>query len=224
MAEILLVDDERVVRAALSGLLKSEGYAVRVAATGAAALEQIRLRRPDLVLLDIMMPDMNGFSVCQRIRSQGESLPVLFLTAKESEGDEVRGFGCGANDYIRKTAPESILLARITAALRGRVSSASAAQQNFQLLEAEIDPVGQKLRLGEREVALTIREVEILRWFAQNLGKVASQDFLLTHFWNFDTDVSTAALQMQIKRLRDKMGPFGVHLTTVHRQGYVFTR
>ena len=117
MAEILVVDDERSVRNGLKALLSTGGYSVRLARSGLQALEQFRTRRPDLVLLDVMMPGTNGFDVCREIRREDALVPILFLTSVENEANQVRGFGLGADDYISKTAGEAELFARIRRAL-----------------------------------------------------------------------------------------------------------
>ena len=220
--QILVVDDERVVRNALKGLLAGEGYEVRTAAGGARALECLRAEPADLVLLDVMMPDMNGFRVCQEIRRLRPDLPVVFLTARDSDADELRGLGVGADDYLPKTASEQILLARIASALRRAARADRPAAALIPLERAQVDTLRQVLVLDGRETVLTVREVEMLRWFAANRGTVASHDFLLTRFWGADANVSPAALQMQVRRLRDKLGPLGPCLASVHAQGYVF--
>ena len=220
--EILVVDDERVVRRALKELLAAEGYRVRTAASGSRALECLREARPDLVLLDVMMPDQNGFRVCQEMRRIDSALPVVFLTAKDSDADELRGLGVGADDYLSKSAPEQLLLARVRAVLRRTTRADDAAPTVIPLGCAQVDALRQELRVDGRAADLTVREVEMLRWFAANPGAVASHDFLLTRFWGADANVSLAALQMQIRRLRDKLGSVGPCLASVHGQGYVF--
>lgn len=220
--EILIVDDERVIRDALSKLLQSEGYAVRTVTDGVSALAAIESKCPDLVLLDVMMPGTNGFAVCQKIRQLSSDVPVLFLTAKDSEVDQLRGFGVGADDYLAKTASEAILLARIAALLRRNHVSETRPTMCFSLGDAQVDCARLKLVFGEDTADLTLREIEMLRWFAANVGSVASHDFLLTRFWGVDSNVTLSALQMQIKRLREKLGPLGNRLASVHAQGYVF--
>ncbi len=220
--QILVVDDERVVRNALKDLLAGEGYEVRSAPSGARALESLRAEPADLVLLDVMMPDMNGFRVCREIRRLRPDLPVVFLTAKDSDADELRGLGVGADDYLPKTASEQILLARIAAVLRRAARTEQPRAALIPLDRAQVDALRQVLVLDGRETDLTVREVEMLRWFAANRGVVASHDFLLTRFWGADANVSPAALQMQIRRLRDKLGALGGSLASVHAQGYVF--
>lgn len=224
IVQILIVDDERVVRESLKSLLVSEGYEVRLATDGATALAQIRRKTPDLVLLDVMMPGKNGFAVCREIRQDYPLLPILFLTAKDSEGDELRGFGVGADDYLAKTTSEPLLLARIAALLRrSERFSTVPEEQGFPIAEGFVATDRQIIRVGTDESSLTVREIEILRWFSQHPGEVCSIDCLLTHFWGSDADLGPSTVHMQIKRLREKLGSVGLHLSNIRGQGYVFS-
>ena len=139
MAEILIVDDERMIRAGLAQLLSGAGFAVREARNGKSALAAVAERRPDLVLLDVMMPGMDGFKVCESLLASDRDLPVLFLTAKDSESDQVRGLEVGADDFLSKTVGEEVLLARIRKALaRVRRLAATPAPSACTKTEADI--------------------------------------------------------------------------------------
>ena len=139
MAEILIVDDERSIRAGLAQLLSGAGFAVREARDGRSALAAVAERRPDLVLLDVMMPGMDGFEVCGKLLAADRDLPVVFLTAKDSEGDQVRGLEVGADDFLSKTVGEGVLLARIRKALvRAKRLSAAPAPSEMTKTEADI--------------------------------------------------------------------------------------
>ena len=123
MAEILVVDDERTVRDGLKARLQGEGFAVRTARDGADALAKIAERRPDLVLLDVMMPRMNGFRVCEEVRRTDGALPIVFLTAGASDGDQVRAIGLGGDDYVSKSAPDAVLLVQTRQGVRGHADA-----------------------------------------------------------------------------------------------------
>ena len=139
MAEILIVDDERMIRAGLAQLLSDAGFVVREARDGKSALAAVAERRPDLVLLDIMMPGMDGFEVCEKLLAADRDLPVVFLTAKDSEKDQVRGLEAGADDFVSKAAGDEVLLARIRKALaRVRRLAASPAPSACTKTEADI--------------------------------------------------------------------------------------
>ena len=161
MAEILIVDDERMIRAGLAQLLSGAGFVVREARDGESALAAVATRRPDLVLLDIMMPGMDGFEVCGKLLEADRDLPVVFLTAKDSESDQVRGLEVGADDFLSKTVGEEVLLARIRKALaRGRRFSATPAPSEMTKTEADIYRLLSSARgkwLSYREIFDSIR-------------------------------------------------------------------
>ena len=138
MAEILIVDDERVIRAGLAQLLSGAGFAVREARDGKSALAAVAERRPDMVLLDIMMPGMDGFEVCEKLLASDRDLPVIFLTAKDSESDQVRGLEVGADDFLSKTVGEEVLLARVRKAL-ARTARLVAAVAPSEMTKTEAD-------------------------------------------------------------------------------------
>ena len=138
MAEILIVDDERMIRAGLARLLSGAGFSVREARDGKSALAAVAERRPDLVLLDIMMPGMDGFKVCEKLLAADRDLPVVFLTAKDSESDQVRGLEVGADDFLSKTVGEEVLLARVRKAL-ARVKRLAAAPAPSEMTKTEAD-------------------------------------------------------------------------------------
>ena len=138
MAEILIVDDERMIRAGLAQLLSGAGFAVREARDGKSALAAVAERRPDLVLLDIMMPGIDGFEVCEKLLVAGRDLPVVFLTAKDSESDQVRGLEVGADDFLSKTVGEEVLLARVRKAL-ARAARLAAAVAPSEMTKTEAD-------------------------------------------------------------------------------------
>ena len=141
MAEILIVDDERMIRAGLAQLLSGAGFTVREARDGKSALVAVAERRPDLVLLDVMMPGMDGFKVCEKLLASDRDLPVVFLTAKDSESDQVRGLEVGADDFLSKTVGEEVLLARVRKAL-ARVARLSASPAPSACSKTEADIYG----------------------------------------------------------------------------------
>ena len=219
LADILLADDERAVRKLLKGVLEERGYAVRTAANGGQALGLYRARRPDLLLLDVMMPGMGGLEVCRAIRREDPETPVVFLTALDSEADEIRGLGAGADAYVAKTASEDVLLARIAAALRRRASASA----DFAFGEWRVEPL--RLAMRDRaggEKALREREVALLRAFALHPGEVFSRDALLTQFWGLDASVGESALNVAMFKLRSKLGAAGADIEAVRGVGYVY--
>ena len=220
-ADILIAEDEPAIRDGLAALLESEGYSVRAAADGDEALRLYRERRPDLLLLDVMMPRLNGYAVCTEIRRTDPDVPIVFLTAKDGEVDELRGLSIGADDYISKTATEAVMLARIAAALRR--AQASTASAVFDFGPCRVDAVQMRLFAADgTRSELSPREVAILRHFATHPGEVLSRDFLITRFWGVDFDGGDAALTVALHRIRAKLGGSAHLIETVARQGYRF--
>lgn len=221
-AEILLAEDEPAIREGLAALLESEGYAVRAVADGRAALEAFRARRPDLLLLDVMMPGRNGYGVCAEVRAVDPRVPVLFLTAKDGVADELRGLSLGADDYIPKTASEPVLLARIARAVaRGRLLAAPEPAGDFAFGVWRVDVVRCAL-VSSAGVAteLSLREMEMLRYFRGHVGEIVSRDFLATRFWGVDFEGGEAALTVAVSRLREKLGVSGRLIETAWGRGY----
>ena len=227
--DILLAEDEAAIREGLAALLESEGYAVRAVADGVAALEAFRARRPGLLLLDVMMPRKNGYAVCAEVRASDPRVPVLFLTAKDGDADELRGLSLGADDYIPKTASEPVLLARIARAVqRTRAlemangdDARSEGEEGFVFGDWRVDTVRYRLVGGDgRSADLSLRELELLRHFHRHPGEVATRDFLLTRFWGLDFEGGEAALSTAIARLREKLGSSAARIETVRGVGY----
>ena len=218
-ADILLADDERPIRTLLKGVLEKRGYAVRTAANGDQALALYRARRPDLLVLDVMMPGTGGIAVCEAVRREDAETPIMFLTALDSEADELRGLGVGADAYVAKTVSEEVLLARIAAALRRRGSLAA----GFRFGSWSVDPLRLAMRGGSgEEVALGEREVALLRAFADHPGEVFSRDSLFTRFWGRDSRSGESAMTVALFKLRGKLGAEGRDIRSVRGVGYVY--
>lgn len=220
MTEILLVDDERALAQSLSSRLEAAGYSVRLASSGAAALEAIRERRPDLVLLDIMMPGMDGETVCRRLREADKGLLVVFLTALSSPEDEVRALASGGDSFISKTVSDEVLLARLSALLRLR-SQEDGGDFDFGSWRVE----GGKLRMvrsSGRAEPLMEREVAFLRFLARNPETVFSREAILAQLWGLESEVSDNALSSFVYALRKKLGRDGARLASVRGTGYAY--
>lgn len=225
MAEILVVDDERVLRDGIRSILSGEGFAVRTARDGDEALKKIAEKRPDLVLLDVMMPKMNGFRCCERIRETDRILPVIFLTAKDAEADQVRGIGLGADDFVSKSASDAVLLARINRALErssafgeapGRVSgttivlgAVSVDMRSFVVLEK-----------GREISRLTRTEADILKLFNSRRGEPVLSDDIITELRGNGFACEDTMLYMHISNLRKKLGAAADFIITRHGFGY----
>lgn len=216
-AEILLADDERAIREALRGLLESRGYVVRCAPDGDRALALYREHRPDLLLLDVMMPRIGGYAVCEAVRREDGDTPIVFLTALDSDEHELRGLGMGADAYIPKTVSEEVLLARVAAALRrSDVSTALFDFGEWRVYPTRMSMLGKS---GET-VSLCDRELFLLRMFAAHPGEVMSRDMLLARL--FGPNAGESALTVAISRLRDKLGDSGACIRSVRSVGYAY--
>ncbi len=234
MSEILVAEDEANIREALADLLESEGYAVRTAADGAVALAEYGKKRPDLLLLDVNMPKMNGFDVCREIRRTDARLPIVMLTARVEEIDKVRGLERGATDYVTKPYGMNELLARVAAHLRQASAYAESVpaeapapepSATFRFGSHTVDTKRFVLVDGRRHTTpLSVREVQLLRHFVDHPGEVATRDDLLNLYWGYDYGGVTRTVDQHVAVLRKKLGSDGDRIETVPRIGYRFVK
>ena len=234
MSLILIAEDDPSVRSAIADALESDGHSVRLAADGAEALALASATpRPDLVLLDIMMPKRSGYEVCTELRRADPLLPILFLTAKATPADAVLGLGLGADDYIAKPFGVDELLARVRAALRrasarpggsARPGPSVSPSAPFPFGPFTVDPARYALRApGAPDIPLTDRELGLLRLFAARPGEVLTRDALLDALWGVRYAGTTRTLDQHIAQLRRKLGPAASLLSTVHGLGYRYS-
>ncbi|RJK98209.1 response regulator transcription factor [Vallicoccus soli] len=222
---ILVADDDRAVRESLQRSLAFNGYEVVAAADGAAALEAVAARRPDAVVLDVMMPRMDGLEACRRLRAGGSDVPVLMLTARDDVSDRVAGLDAGADDYLPKPFALEELLARLRALLRRAAPREHGAASGGALRYADLvlDPAAREVRRGERPVRLTRTEFDLLEALARRPRQVLTRAQLLEEVWGFDFPTSANSLDVYIGYLRRKTEEGGeprlVH--TVRGVGYV---
>ncbi len=198
---LLVVDDEPAVRTSLERALVLEGYEVELAENGAQALERIESQPPDAVVLDILMPGLDGLAVCRRLREQGSRLPVLLLTARDAVGDRVAGLDAGADDYLVKPFALEELLARIRALLR-RTGPDDGAGLRFA--DLELDPLTREVRRGAREIELTRTEFNLLELFLRNPRQVLTRSLIFERVWGFDFGPSSNSLDVYVGYLRRK--------------------
>ena len=229
MTEILVVEDHAPFRETLAETLADEGYAVRQAADGVQALAAFAEKRPSLVLLDVMMPGRDGYSVCDEMRAKDPLVPILMLTAKNSEADRVRGLRRGADDYIDKTVGTRELLARVGTALRragafaARAAEASSLGASFMVGSHRVDCARYRLvNARGREQSIGPREVKILRYLAEHAREVVGRETLIEFLWDGDYAGTTRSIDQTIWRLREKLGADGHKIATVHGAGYSY--
>ena len=221
-AYVLFAEDDETLRTGLEAALSSEGYETCGCKDGNEALSAFAQRRPDLLILDVMMPGKSGFDVCVEVRRSDPSVPIIFLTAKTSEADVVIGLGLGADDFIPKPFRIRELLARVSAALRrGRLAAATEPSDMFTIGSARIDARRFLVSTGEPpDQPLTIRELGLLKEFAAHPGEVLSRDTLLDEVWGMDYAGGTCTLDQHIVQVRRKLGPSGDLIETVRGVGY----
>ena len=225
MAEILLVDDEKALRDSLKAVLQGEGYEVRTARDGDEALVKIAEKRPDLVLLDVMMTRMNGYKCCEKIRETDKLLPVIFLTAKDGETDQVRGIGLGADDFVSKDASDAVLLARISRALARSSaigeSVRGASGETIALGAVSVDlktfAVTEK---GEEIARLTKTEADILKLLDAHRGELVVPDDIITDLRGKGFACEDTMLYVHICNLRRKLGSASSMLVNKRGVGY----
>ena len=219
-ARILVVDDEPYITDLLGAALRFEGFEVEVAPCGRDAIEAVSTMRPDVVLLDWMLPDIDGAEVCRRLRSAGEEVPILFLTARDATEDKVASFAVGADDYVTKPFSLDELIARIGAVLRrSRLEPVPAGQLAFADLVMD-EETHEVWRAGE-EVELTATEFRLLHYLLVNARRVASKAEILDHVWDYDFEGDPNIVETYISYLRKKIDCYDPPLIhTIRGVGY----
>jgi two-component system, OmpR family, response regulator MprA len=219
--QILVVDDEPAVRDSLDRALRLEGYNVELAADGAEALQAVADDRPDAVVLDLMMPRVDGLEVCRRMRAAGDRTPVLVLTARDGVSDRVKGLDAGADDYLVKPFALDELLARLRALLRR--SGAGAPGQTLRFSDLTLDPIAHQVKRGDREVELTRTEFLLLELFMLHPRQVLTRSVIFERVWGYDFGPDSNSLEVYVSYLRRKLEaadePRLLH--TVRGVGYV---
>ena len=220
-SRILLIEDEPALARGLSDTLRTRGFEVEVAADGERGLEAALTGRADLILLDIMLPKVNGYEVCRSVREQGIETPILMLTAKGQEQDVILGLNLGADDYITKPFRVGELVARAQAFLRRR----GPAPAVVQFGDCEIDPRARVVRRGGSEVDLTSKEFALLAYFARRPGCALSREVILNAVWGVSVFVSPRSIDRCVTTLRAKVEPDPhrpVYIQTIRDIGYRF--
>lgn len=226
-SRILLVEDEDSLAIGLEYNLSEEGYSVIIAADGKQALEHIDSKQFDLVILDIMLPYLDGFEVAQKIREQFPQMPILMLTARTAAKDRIRGLELGADDYLTKPFHLQELLLRIRGMLKRKrwYQSATTDSPLYQFGENEVNFENLTCRAGKKDMKLTAREAMFLRYLIDNRGRVISRKEILENVWNIDSEVETRTIDNFIVRLRKFFEPNPsqpLYIKSVRGIGYMF--
>ena len=224
MTEILVIEDERDIVETLEYNLKKEGYKVAKAYDGLAGLRMAEEKIPSLVLLDLMLPGIDGLEVCRRIKKNPKTaaIPVIMLTAKGSETDKVVGLELGADDYIVKPFSIKELIARIKTILRRYEKPAEKPKAIIKFKDLEIDTDKHEVKAVGKLVELTAKEFQLLYYLAENKERVFSRERLLDTVWGIDVAIETRTVDVHMRRLREKLGKAGHYLVTLRGVGYKF--
>jgi two-component system OmpR family response regulator len=217
---LLVVDDEQFLRDAVAASLRFLGFDVATAEDGTSALRLARDRPFDLVILDVMLPDIDGFEIVRRLRRDGNSVPVIFLTAKDTQADKINGLTAGGDDYMTKPFGLEELAARIRAVLR-RTRPAASAGQVLEFADLSLDQETYEVRRAGRLIELSPTEFRLLRYFLLNAGRVLTRAQLLDHVWNYEFAGSSTVVSTYVAYLRRKLSEYGPDLIHTQRSvGY----
>jgi two-component system phosphate regulon response regulator PhoB len=225
VSRILVIEDERDLRKVLEFNLRDAGHEVLSASTGRDGLELARQRTPELVLLDLMLPDMPGTDICKALKrdSHTESIPILMLTAKGEEVDRIVGFELGADDYVVKPFSVRELLLRIDAILRRSAARQPSPNRSIEFGRLRVDRDAHRVWVDDQEIELTALELKLLVTLHDRKNRVQSRTALLDDVWGIQADVTTRTVDTHVKRLREKLGAAGDYIETVRGVGYRFT-
>lgn len=219
---ILLIEDDPTIALGLVDSLEFEGFSVVHARTGHDGIHLARETHPDCIILDLMLPDTNGYRVCEQLRSSDPLVPILMLTARSQEADKIRGLDAGADDYVTKPFSVGELIARIRAIFR-RTARAQLNEAPLRIGTAIIDPAAQTLKKGRETTSLSFYEVQLLKYLHERPGQVVSRDELLDKVWGVEGGPSNRTVDNFIVKLRKKIEPHPdkpVHILTVYGLGY----
>lgn len=225
MATILVVEDDPIIRNTVEYALRRSGFETRTAADGNAALESASAGEPDLVLLDLMLPGMDGYQVAERLRASGRSMPIIMVTALDQERDKVRGLDAGADDYITKPFSMEELLARVRANLRrARAQEVLAKEETLETGDLRIEPKGFRAFIKGHPAKLRVKEFQLLVALASRPGALCTRHRLAEEVWGYEFLPSSRTIDVHIRRLRQAIEDDSdyIYVHTVHGMGYRF--
>lgn len=214
---ILIIEDEEAIQGVVKAFLEDEGYNVVLASDGLEGMEKFREYHPDLILLDLMLPKMNGFSVCEAIRKESQ-VPIIMLTALDDDDSQMKGFDALADDYITKPFSMPVVMKHIEAVLRRAEQGGAAPNNVIRYKEITVDTDSLTVLVGTESVSLTTREFEILKLLLENQGRVVSRERLLDTVWGYDYIGDEKIVNTHIKNIRKKLGVD--YIETMRGAGY----
>ena len=217
--QILVVDDESRMRKLVKDFLQREGYSVLEAGDGMEAMDMFYEQKIDLVILDVMMPRMDGWQTCREIR-RDSTVPIIMLTARSEERDELQGFELGVDEYISKPFSPKILVARVGALLK-RIYGTDA-EEKMEAGGIELDKAAHQVQVDGKSIDLSYKEFELLTYFLENQGIALSREKILNNVWNYDYFGDARTIDTHVKKLRNKLGDKGNYIKTIWGMGYKF--
>ena len=217
--QILVVDDESRMRKLVKDFLQREGYSVLEAGDGMEAMDIFYEQKIDLVILDVMMPRMDGWQTCREIR-RDSTVPIIMLTARSEERDELQGFELGVDEYISKPFSPKILVARVGALLK-RIYGTDA-EEKTEAGGIELDKAAHQVQVDGKSIDLSYKEFELLTYFLENQGIALSREKILNNVWNYDYFGDARTIDTHVKKLRNKLGDKGNYIKTIWGMGYKF--
>lgn len=217
--QILVVDDESRMRKLVKDFLQREGYSVLEAGDGMEAMDIFYEQQIDLVILDVMMPRMDGWQTCREIR-RDSTVPIIMLTARSEERDELQGFELGVDEYISKPFSPKILVARVGALLK-RIYGTDA-EEKMEAGGIELDKAAHQVQVDGKSIDLSYKEFELLTYFLENQGIALSREKILNNVWNYDYFGDARTIDTHVKKLRNKLGDKGNYIKTIWGMGYKF--
>ena len=217
--QILVVDDESRMRKLVKDFLQREGYSVLEAGDGMEAMDIFYEQKIDLVILDVMMPRMDGWQTCREIR-RDSTVPIIMLTARSEERDELQGFELGVDEYISKPFSPKILVARVGALLK-RIYGTDA-EEKMEAGGIELDKAAHQVQVDGKSIDLSYKEFELLTYFLENQGIALSREKILNNVWNYDYFGDARTIDTHVKKLRNKLGDKGNYIKTIWGMGYKF--
>jgi len=226
MAEILIIEDERDIAEAVEYNLKREGFKVSKSHDGLNGLKAAEEKIPSLILLDLMLPGIDGLEVCRKLKKnqKTQNIPIIMLTAKGEETDKVVGLELGAEDYITKPFGMKELVARVKTVLRRSGAKIETPQNIVKMKDLEIDPDRHEVSAAGKTIELTAKEFQLLYFLAQNPERVFSRERLLDAVWGIEVAIETRTVDVHVRRLREKLGKAGKHILTLRGVGYKFIK
>jgi len=221
MQKILVIEDDMNIRDLVSYNFKQENFEVSVISHGSDAIRAVRNIKPDLIILDIMLPGKSGLDICREIKAKEEtsSIPVIMLTAKSEEVDRIVGFEVGADDYVTKPFSPRELILRARSVLK-RTTRNDLPKKTIKFKDMVIDPEKHSVSIGKKEIELTLTEFKLLTFLLQNKEKAIPREKILDHVWGYSSDVFSRTIDTHITRLREKLKDYGKHLHSVRGVGY----